>query len=137
MPLPTRTSRGTSTAASDPAPANGSLVASIVMQAVAKGGPIGGATLIVAGLGELGVLKEQTAHGLAWLGAGLTAISIWWQGRRNMSMTATVGASSEISRAVIANAVTPPEITIVPTSPDPAVQREIQKQLTDAATGTP
>jgi len=63
-------------------------------------------------------------------GIGLTLIGVLGGVKRGNDMTATIGAESQIARASIATALpNAPPIDVAPVSADPAVQREIVKQL--------
>jgi hypothetical protein len=63
-------------------------------------------------------------------GIGLTLIGVLGGVKRGNDMTATIGAESKIDRASIATGLpNAPVIEVVPQSADPAVQREITKQL--------
>lgn len=64
------------------------------------------------------------------VGLCLTLIGVLSGIKRGNDMTATIGAESKIDRASIATALpNAPAIDVMPQSADPAVQREITKQL--------
>lgn len=124
---PRQTPPGTSTDAS----ANKPFAQGLAVAAAASG-PVGVFGTTLAGLSLLGVLpvpKGGNPYGYAVIGCALMGLSLWWQNHRAMRMAVTVAASSEISRAQIANAVTPDSVVVTPSSPDEAVQRGIVKQL--------
>lgn len=91
-------------------------------------GRLGAAGLLLAGLSEVfqGVLPEHVAHGLAWIGAGLVLLDISMHATRATTMIATTQAENKIQS---------PHLDA--SSADPAVQREIDKQVTAAATAPP
>jgi hypothetical protein len=66
----------------------------------------------------------------AWGGMALGLWGLSAQSKRGTDMQATVAADSAKDRAAIVNAVVRPEIPVVPTSEDPAVQHEINRRLT-------
>jgi len=81
---------------------------------------------------------DSAADVLGTLGWSLTLTGILANTKRGNDMTATIGAESKIDRAVIATAVAGPEAAaVIPKSSDPAVDREIKKQLNGSATTPP
>lgn len=93
---------------------------SFIALAASAGGPVGALGLLIAGLGELGFLPGVNPHGWAFVGASLFALSSWWRGWRTERMIAKNAAKMTIEN---------PAYTLQ--SPDPAINREIQKQLSD------
>lgn len=74
---------------------------------------------------DIGDLKQF----FAWGGMSLGLWGLAAQAKRGTDMQVTVAAESKIDRAVIANAVTPANVTVVAASDDPAVQHEIEMRL--------
>lgn len=66
---------------------------------------------------------------LGTMGICLTLIGVLANTKRGNDMTATIGAESKIDRAVVASELAPNAVPVVARSADPAVDREIKKQI--------
>jgi hypothetical protein len=115
---------------------NGAQSLGAIPSLLMRGGKLGGAGIMVAALGKLAKFIfphlpdiDDLVQFFLWIGVGLGVMGLSAQTSRGTDMQATVAAEAKIDRAVIANAVTPPEVVILPMSDDPAVQNEIDRRM--------
>lgn len=72
---------------------------------------------------------DSATDALGTAGWSMTLIGVFANTKRGNDMTATIGAESSIARAAIATALPASVVPVVPESSDPAVNREIKKQM--------
>ena len=107
-----------------------------ILSIAMRSGKWGAVGLAFASIGELvqffmvgGV--EHLNHFFAWGGAAIGLWGLAAHAKRGTDMAVSVAVDASKDRAMIINALTPPNVVdVVPTSSDPAVQHEIDKRLT-------
>lgn len=104
-----------------------SLASDFLSKNVTKIGVVGGMGYFACTMAVSRSWREAVAN-LGYLFLMLLPLGASMRSKRNNDMLATTSAEAIIGRSVIANAVTPETVTLLPTSTDPAVQREIDKR---------
>jgi hypothetical protein len=94
-------------------------------------GAIGATIWIVSGFAKAYLDKSwaECWSTAGYMGLVMLIAGAAFRSKRAADVAVTNAASSEVGRAAIMNAITPEHVLVEPSSPDPAIQREIASQV--------